>query len=150
MTKSLQSTIMGMLVKDGVLTVNSTFGNVIPQWQSDGVRSVYPALFLISSLLTSWYYMQRANITLHNLLKMESGLAFREVYAPVGSDVVPMLFNQYGLITVALSKHLEHTPGTQWYYSSGTSNILSWITRKLAKSDQDYWTFPAHRLFDSA
>lgn len=83
------------------------------------------------------------------MLTMQSGLAWREIYGPVGSDVVPMLYLDNSVVERAIKQPLEVAPRTKWYYSSGTSNILSWIVRKVINDDNKYWTFPAERLFDS-
>ena len=48
----------------------------------------------------------------------------------------------------AAQEPLSHPPGTQWYYSSGTSNILSKLLRqRIEKAGQDYHSFPDKELF---
>jgi len=66
MNKSITSTLVGMLVKDGKL--NLTDDHLYEQWTDE-----------------------RSKITLNDLLQMQSGLAFEENYAEV-SDVTKMLF----------------------------------------------------------
>jgi len=99
MGKSLIAILFGRLEEKTNLQVSQT--GLFEQWQDD-----------------------RKNLTLENLLNMTSGLAFGEVYAP-GSDATRMLFNEYSASNVALEKPLVHPPGTQFAYSSGTTNMLS-------------------------
>ena len=68
----------------------------------------------------------RSQITLRHLLKMQDGLDFSEVYSPP-SDVTTMLFNHPSAGTYAAHRSQKHKPGEHWYYSSGTTNILSRI-----------------------
>ena len=57
---------------------------------------------------------------------MESGLAFDERYVPF-ADAVEMLYLSPDMGAYALDKPLAAAPGTQWSYSSGTTNILAKI-----------------------
>jgi|GEM_PF-3480869 len=50
-------------------------------------------------------------LTWDNLLKMESGLEFKEAYGGANSDVTQMLFNTYDNGERAAQKPLKHTPG---------------------------------------
>jgi CubicO group peptidase (beta-lactamase class C family) len=42
---------------------------------------------------------------------------------------------------------LERTPGTFWYYSSGTTNIVNWLIRRHFTTDSAYYQFPYTELF---
>ena len=67
---------------------------------------------------------------------MSSGLAFVEDYVPEHpSDVIAMLFGEGkdDVADYAAAKPLAHPPGSFWYYSSGTTNIVS---RCLARGDR--------------
>ena len=105
-TKSLTNTLIGMLVGDGLLELDNPAP--VPEWQAEGDP--------------------RQGITIRHLLQMSSGLDFDEVYTP-GSDVTNMLFAAHSAAAVAAAAPLGHEPGTRWYYSSGTSNILARIFR---------------------
>ncbi|TDG13819.1 class C beta-lactamase-related serine hydrolase [Seongchinamella unica] len=77
-----------------------------------------------SILFPAWRADARREITVENLLQMSSGLAFSEPYLP-GNDSTRMLFTAPSASDLALASPLLHTPGSYWYYSSGTSNLLA-------------------------
>jgi hypothetical protein len=58
-----------------------------------------------------------------------------------------MLFNQSDAAGYASSRPLSDPPGTVWRYSSGTSNILSAIARRVV-GEEDYPGWPYRSLFD--
>ncbi len=100
MAKTLAAIKLGQLEHAGLLSTDEA--NLFPQWSND----------------------DRRLITVEQLLRMSSGLEFRELYVP-GVDVTKMLFNSYSAANVALNKPLQYPPGEYFYYSSGTANILS-------------------------
>jgi CubicO group peptidase (beta-lactamase class C family) len=126
MTKSVINTLAGMLVGDGVLSLDDPAP--VPEWQSEDDP--------------------RKQITVRHLLQMSSGLDFEEVYEP-GSDATNMLFTAYSAAGYAAAAPLGHEPGTLWYYSSGTTNILARIFRDSVggtlAAAQD---FASNRLFE--
>ena len=88
---------------------------------------------------------KRGEITLDDLLRMNSGLAFDEDYGGMVSDVRVMLFLRGDKAAFAADKPLICKPGTCWDYSSGTSNIISRILQNAAEAGPA----AAHeRLFD--
>jgi CubicO group peptidase (beta-lactamase class C family) len=89
----------------------------------------------------------RIKITYDELLQMSSGLEFNESYWNPVSDVVQMLFVAPSAAGLAVSKPLTSTPGTEWHYSSGTTNVLSAAMRNLTISMQQYQSLPAELLF---
>lgn len=122
MTKSIVNTLIGTLVMEGQLSVEDDA--LIPGWLEDG----------------------RKNITIDNLLRMNSGLEWEEEYAII-SDVTEMLFKEENIPAYAMAKPLEFVPGEKWEYASGTSNILMHLIRKNI-GDELYSTFPRTALFD--
>lgn len=86
-----------------------------------------------SALFSAWAD-EREAISLENLLQMSSGLAFEEPYVP-GSDSTRMLFTAPSAAQVALDSPLTHTPGTEFSYSSGTTNLLSRLAWERLGSD---------------
>jgi CubicO group peptidase (beta-lactamase class C family) len=78
---------------------------------------------------------------------MTSGLEFDENYANPLADVTYMLFGVPGAADFAVAKRLQAEPGTRWSYSSGTTNILSYVIR-LTVGEADYHGFPRRALFD--
>jgi CubicO group peptidase (beta-lactamase class C family) len=117
MTKSLMSTVYGIMQYQGKIDVQKPAP--IQQWQND----------------------DRKNITIHNLLQMNSGLEWDENYDGI-SDVTKMLFLEEDMTQIQKDKPLVGKPNETWNYSSGTSNLLSGILRQELGSEQeylDYW-----------
>jgi CubicO group peptidase (beta-lactamase class C family) len=70
----------------------------------------------------------RREITLEHLLTMRDGLDFVEDYVDErASDVIRMLFGEGkdDVAHFAADRPLAHRPGERFYYSSGTTNIVS-------------------------
>jgi hypothetical protein len=87
-------------------------------------------------------------ITLNDLLRMQSGLAFDEAYSDAGSDVVQMLFRARDAGAIAAAQPLEHEPGEVWDYSSGTTNLMVRTLREvLAQNGADIPRFARERVF---
>ena len=76
-----------------------------------------------------------SSFTLNNLLQMQSGLGWDEDYG-ARSDVNLMLHREQDMGLYALSKPLAYEPGTHWYYSSGTTNIVMRYLRSRFSSDE--------------
>lgn len=77
----------------------------------------------------------RRHITLDQLLRMSSGLAFLEAYIQnEPSDVIEMLWGngRDDVAHFAASFPLAHPPGSFWAYSSGTTNIVAGIAADAA------------------
>lgn len=81
---------------------------------------------------------------------MSSGLQWAEVYDVFNTDVVPILLYELTSHFRAISKPLINTPGKEWYYSSGTTNILSWILRRTFDTHAEYLEYPHTRLFNGS
>jgi len=123
MSKSVTSTMIGVLVKQGKLKLNDQAP--VDEWKNDN----------------------RKNITLNSLMHMTSGLKWVEDYTDI-SDATIMLYEKSDMGGFALSKPAVYPPDSVWYYSSGTSNILSLIIRRQFASDQEYWKFPRKAIFN--
>jgi CubicO group peptidase (beta-lactamase class C family) len=119
MTKSVLAGLVGVLVKDGRLTLDQPAGG-------------YPA------------GDARERIRIADLLAMSSGLQFNEEYGSV-SDVTRMLYLQTDMAAFARAQPLLHPPGEYWSYSSGTANLLSRIAQDAAGGQGA--AFPRERLF---
>jgi len=126
MTKAVMSALVGVLVGEKRLALDR--GSLLPQWSGPGDP--------------------RAKITLEDLLRMRSGLAFAEVYSDPLSDVTRMLFTAGATADFAAAKPLRAPPGTTWAYASGTTNIISRIVRNAFASQEDYLAFPRRALFN--
>ena len=108
MAKTATNTLVGLRVQDGKLAI--TDRELLPEWRGEGDK--------------------RGDITLDELLRMTSGLDFKEDYGAAG-DAGRMLFvegDKSGF--AAAKKPLAHPPGAYWDYSSGTTNILARVLRE--------------------
>ena len=122
MTKSVTNAMIGMMVLDKKLEIHKPAP--VDEWKNDA----------------------RAKITIDQLLRMSSGLAFVEDYASP-SDATNMLFRSKGAGAFAIGGKVEAEPDAVWSYSSGTTNILQEIVRRQFSSHADYLAFPHTRLF---
>ncbi len=123
MAKSFTSALTGILVMDSIWDVNAPAD--IAEWQND----------------------DRKNITINNLLQMQSGLEWNEDYGN-RSDVTVMLHDKADFARFAYEKPLKYDPATYWYYSSGTTNIVNHLMRNAIGDDNTYYQFAASRLFN--
>ncbi|UJH67296.1 serine hydrolase domain-containing protein [Allomuricauda sp. SCSIO 65647] len=123
MTKSVLATFFGIL--EHQKRVDMDWPAPIPEWKDDG----------------------RKDITLDHLLRMQSGLAWEEVYTEI-SDVTQMLFLDSDMTEAQKNKEAVAKPTEIWNYSSGTSNLLSGILRMQFRSYQEYLDFPYQSLID--
>jgi CubicO group peptidase (beta-lactamase class C family) len=123
MTKSVMNAIAGILVKQNKLNINSPAP--VPEWKDPKDP--------------------RHKITVKNLLQQTSGLDFDEVYDKP-ADANRMLFQEKDAAAFAASKSLNTTPGQDFRYSSGNTNILSRIFRH-SLGDREYYLFPYQQFF---
>jgi CubicO group peptidase (beta-lactamase class C family) len=117
MTKSVVAGLVGLLLKDGTITLEQSAG-----WPAGD---------------------DRARIRIADLLAMSSGLRFNEAYGVV-SDITRMLYLQSDMAEFARTQPPLHPPGEFWSYSSGSANILSRIVQDASPLGAAY---PAERLF---
>ena len=122
MAKSFTNALAGIMYGDGLVDIFAPPG--IPEWQGD----------------------ERAAITLNDLMQMQSGLEWNEDYGN-RSDVNLMLHREKDMGLYAIDKPLEHKPGTFWYYSSGSTNIVMRYLRGKFASDKEFLTYYRERLF---
>ena len=126
MAKSITHALVGILVGDGKLDIRQPAA--VPEWQGADDP--------------------RVAITLDQLLRMSSGLAFVEDYVPGHpSNVIEMLYGagKPDVAHYAADLPLEHAPGSFWSYASGTSNI---VARCAAEAQGgDFAAFMNERLF---
>ena len=123
MGKSFTNALVGIMAGDGLVDIHAPMG--IPEWQGDG----------------------RAAITLSDLMQMQSGLEWNENYG-TRSDVNLMLHREEDMGLFALSKPLMAKPGTHWYYSSGSTNIIVRYLRGRFASEEEFLQYIHERLFD--
>lgn len=123
MTKSVMNALTGILVKQGKLSLEGE--TPIHEWSND----------------------ERKNINLKNLLQMSSDLEWEEDYGKI-SDATIMLFNKADAAKYAISRPMNTSPDSEWYYSSGTANIISEIIKRANPSYDDYISMPQNELFN--
>ena len=116
MSKAVTATLIGMLVADGRMELDSSAP--VPSWQRAGDP--------------------RGAITLRHLLQMRSGLRHEENAAPIytSSEVLMMFLDgRDDMAAWAEAQPLEHSPGSKFQYSSATSVILADIATDLIAPD---------------
>ena len=123
MTKSIMSTVFGILEHQQKINIQDKAP--VESWQNDA----------------------RKEITIHNLLQMNSGLEWDENYDEI-SDATKMLFLERDMTKVQEEKPLIGKPNETWNYSSGTSNLLSGILRDQFNNHQSYLDFWYTNLID--
>ncbi len=122
MTKSIISALTGLRVADHQLDIHVPAP--VPEWQNDAHK----------------------NITLNSLLHMTSGMQWDENYFDL-SDATKMLYVYGDMYRYAIGRPVAVPPDSVWYYSSGTTNIVSGIIRYTFSNYHDYVTYPYLRLF---
>ena len=128
MAKSVTMALVGALVLDGRLATDAPAP--VPEWRGAGDP--------------------RGVITLDQLLRQSSGLAFDETYGAT-NDVSHMLFTAPDTGAFAAAFPLDAPPEAVWSYSSGTSNIVARIVRDAFGGDLAAMVqFARERLFDPA
>ncbi|HMT53653.1 MAG TPA: serine hydrolase [Saprospiraceae bacterium] len=121
MTKSIMNAFAGILIYQGKLQLDK------------------------NHLFDKWAQDSRSNITIKNLLQMNSALEWEEIYTS-SSDATQMLYNSEDVSAIPLRKQISTNQGESWYYSSGTSNILSKYYRNIL-GDSIYHSFLNTHLF---
>lgn len=130
MAKSVTHALTGLLVGDDKIDIRGPTD--VPEWSAP--------------------MEPRRAITLDQLLRMSSGLAFMEVYeADKPSDTIEMLWGsgKDDVAHFAANKPLIYDPDTYWSYSSGTTNIVSRTLARAADAfGPDFEAFMRRRLFE--
>ncbi len=87
------------------------------------------------NLYRHWSADARANISLGDLLHMNSGLGWNEAYGSI-SDATIMLHEQPEMATFAAGMPALNAPEDEWAYSSGSTNILMDLQRQRLPEGQ--------------
>ena len=133
MGKSLTATLLGILIKDGIYTLDQPAP--IPQWQGNGD--------------------ERAKIRIMDILHMSSGLRFR---APQDPDYDPALGYPDHLFVYnggtnsfdwAATRPQQWLPNTIGRYRNSDPVLISYLVRLGVEGrEENYHTFPQRALFD--
>ena len=126
MAKSVIAALVGVAVREGRADLHAPAP--VPEWRGGSDP--------------------RGAITMDQLLRMSSGLAFDETYGAV-NDVSRMLFTRADAGAFAAGFPVVGPPDSVWSYSSGTSNILARIVRDVLGRDLEAMVSWSRRaLFD--
>jgi CubicO group peptidase (beta-lactamase class C family) len=125
MTKSVTSALVGILVGRGEIDIDAPIG--FASWSAPDDP--------------------RAELTWDHLLRMSSGLEFNEDYG-LRTDVTVMLYDVHDGSSLPLERELAAPVDTTWYYSSGTTNLLTRRIREVLGDDAAYHRFPHDALFE--
>lgn len=123
MTKTVNAALVGLRIADGAMALDDR------------------------SLWKSWTQDGRKDISLADLLAMESGLAFNENYGTV-ADVTRMLYLEPDMAAYVASLPAIAPPGTEFSYSSGTSTLLSRLWMDSMASRDEALAYPRKALFE--
>ena len=123
MAKSFTNALVGIMVREGKMNIYEPVS--MEEWKNDG----------------------RSSITMNDLMQMQSGLEWNEDYGN-RSDVTLMLHCEKDMAQFAYDKPEESPEGKHWYYSSGTTNIVSYLLRKEFDNDSLYYVFADNELFN--
>jgi CubicO group peptidase (beta-lactamase class C family) len=105
MAKSVTSALVGIAINEGKIKgVDESASDFIPQWRND----------------------TRNEITIGDLLSMESGLNWTMTYTPPVGDTIKMLQSN-DQVAYALNRQTYREPGTDWYYADGDTEAFSRI-----------------------
>jgi CubicO group peptidase (beta-lactamase class C family) len=119
MAKSFTSALVGVLVGDSRLDVDAPAP--VPAWSDEGDP--------------------RGAITLDDLLRMSSGLAWNERPYPEVSDLTEMVASDDGA-AYAAGKELAHEPGTKFLYSGGNTMVVARVLAdEVGGSEFDFREF---------
>lgn len=117
MTKSIANALVGILIKEGVFNLDDEFKE--KDWEKA--------------------------VSLNDLLKMNSGIAWEEVYDQP-TDATRMLFDSEFCAAEMIDNKTDFEPGTHWKYSSGTTNYISKIIKEALDDDAQYQALPYQNL----
>ena len=129
-SKSVTSVIFGIAVKEGYFPdLNKKIVEFFPEY---------------ADILSG----DKANVTIHHLLTMTSGIAWDESTYPIGdsrNDITQLLASS-DPIKFILSKPLVSVPGTTFSYNSGSTNVIGAIIEKA--TGKGFLDFANQKLFD--
>jgi CubicO group peptidase (beta-lactamase class C family) len=129
-SKTITSALFGVAVKEGFIkNLNEKIIDIFPEYKD---------------ILTG----AKAEITIKHLLTMSSGLDWDEYSAPYGNPAndVSGLLNSDDPLYYVLSHPLSDSPGTQFLYNSGGTDIIGAVIQKY--SGKSLLDFGNEYLFD--
>ncbi len=122
--KSFTSALVGMLIADGVMSLDEHPPR--PEWQAPGDP--------------------RQAITLREMLQMSSGLEWTEEFTP--DSLLAQMISAEDAAALMAAQPLESEPGSTWEYSTGTSVLVAGIAADALGSCQAETDYLHGRLLD--
>lgn len=119
MTKSVANLLTGRLAEQGLVDVTDT--NLRPEWTDD-----------------------RASISIDDLMRMTSGLAWDETY-DLGTPITRMLYLEPDMAAYVAGQELENPVGEHQQYSSGSTMLLCSVLQESSGLGAD---LPGRQLFE--
>lgn len=119
MAKSVTNLLTGRLAQQGLVNVTDT--NLRPEWTDD-----------------------RASISVDDLMRMTSGLAWDETY-DLGTPITRMLYLEPDMAGYVADQELEHPVGEFQQYSSGSTTLLCSVLSEATGLGAD---LPTRELFE--
>ncbi len=110
--KSFTSAVIGIAIDHGFIDgVSEQVYQYYPQWQQPDTDP------------------RKQQITIRHLLTMTAGIEWNEdnYYSNSSNNDAFIMHRQPDLIQYVLNKPMQHTPGENWYYSTGSSQLLSGV-----------------------
>lgn len=130
-TKSVTSVITGVAINRGLIPdLNKKIIDYFPEYEG---------------IMTG----EKANITIQHLLTMRVGLEYDEntyPYTDSRSDTYKMMHSS-DPIEYVLSKPIASTPGTQFHYNTGSTNVVATIIEK--ESGMQFFDYANEYFFDA-
>ncbi len=133
MGKSLTATLMGILIKEGIYTLDQPA--TVPEWQSTGD--------------------QRAKIKIQDILHMSSGLRFRAPQDPDYDDSLGYADHLYvytggiNSFTWAATRPAQWPPNSVGRYRNSDPLLINYLIRlAVEQKGLDYHSFPQRALLD--
>ncbi|NRB01037.1 MAG: serine hydrolase [Rhodobacteraceae bacterium] len=123
MTKTVTAALIGTMVQSGDMALTDPVSDTYSDWATD----------------------DRRDITVADMLGMESGLRWNEGYGNV-SDVTKMLYLVDDMTGFASGNEAEAATDAVFNYSSGTSTLLSRVWQDQVEGDS--LSYPRTALFD--
>ena len=128
MTKTITGALVGIVASRGLVDIAGRAP--VPEWQVKNDP--------------------RGAITVDQLLHMTTGMHWSEETDDPLSPVLMMLYHKRDAAHYAAGLKLDHPPGTQFAYNSGSTDILARIVRRAMHDDAAYLSLPRNAIFDKA
>lgn len=122
MSKTISAALLGIMLEQGKLKLEDD--NLRPEWKD-----------------------QRSKITVNDLVTMQSGLDFHEIYNK-NNDPGQMLYAVPSMSAYAANKPLVYPLHSHFNYSTGDTNLLmAYLRHKANMTDTEWLDYPQEVLF---